>query len=494
MKLKVQTIFIIGISLVFFLAFLILVTRPLLIKDGIQLDKIRMEKQLDSLENYLMVEAERLHRLSFDWAVWDDTYNFIEGNQPTYIESNLLPSTFKNLELAYMFFYDRNNQFIYGKGIETIPTDLKASIQQLVDTLGEQESALLANTDNGLVFVDIKETLPSSGEGEPNGQMVMIRYIDEPFLQTLQNALAIEIDDISIVERIPEQDIRLLNSHQMNGTVYIPLTSEGNYAQFVVSQDRDYFLQKSKSINVLFFIFVIMILILIALIYVLMDRLIVSRVTNLSIQLKAINRSKDGSSRLSHSRKNKDEIFLLERTTNDLLESLEQSHKEIKRLAYHDYLTGLPNRFKLKQEFDEMFKTDQQFSLLFLDLDGFKNINDGYGHTIGDMLLKEVALRLTTCIIHDYVVISRFGGDEFIVLAQKLNLSELEDLGEMLNEVISEPYEINGIIARITTSIGISRMPEDSETFDQLIQHADQAMYESKRNGKNQFAYYLTQK
>ena len=186
----------------------------------------------------------------------------------------------------------------------------------------------------------------------------------------------------------------------------------------------------------------------------------------------------------------RDDRVLLERTTNELLESLEQSHKEIKRLAYHDYLTGLPNRFKLKKDFDDMSNTDNSFALFFLDLDGFKYINDGYGHTVGDMLLQEVASRLTTSIIHENAIISRFGGDEFVILVQQLSYHDLENLGDLLNEVISEPYELNGIIARITTSIGISRMPEDSESFDQLIQHADQAMYDSKRNGKNQFAFY----
>jgi diguanylate cyclase (GGDEF)-like protein len=277
----------------------------------------------------------------------------------------------------------------------------------------------------------------------------------------------------------------------MTGSVFIPVTTEDEFAQFVLFQNRDHYLQKSKSLEVVFFDLLVMVLLLIAIIYVLMDRLIVSRVTNLSMQLKDINQSKNGSIRLAHSRGNKDEIFLLERTTNELLESLEKSHLEIKRLAYHDYLTGLPNRFKLQMEFEKMVKSNQQFALFFLDLDGFKHINDGYGHTIGDMLLKEVASRLTTSIIHKHVLISRFGGDEFVILTQDLSLSELEALGDLVNEVISEPYEINGIIARITTSIGISQMPEDSKTFDQLIQHADQAMYDSKRNGKNQFAFYM---
>lgn len=468
-------------------------TRPLLIKDGIQLDKIRMQQKLTRLENYLYLEGERLQRLTLDWSIWDDTYEFIAGNKPLYIESNLQMNTFENNEIDYMFFYDQGNSFIFGKGIAAIPSELKDVVQNLVVTFGKQDSAFIVSTSNGLAYVDIQDTYVSSGEGEPNGKLAMVRYIDETFLNTLENALSLQIKDISIVERIafPPHEIQWLNEKKMDGSIFIPVTTENEFAQFVLLDDRDYFLQKSKSLNDLFVIFILMILFLVALIYILMDRLIVSRVTNLSIQLKDINKSKDGSHRLTHSRKNKDEIFLLEHTTNELLESLEQSHMEIKRLAYHDYLTGLPNRFKLKMDFDEMSKTDNSFALFFMDLDGFKYINDGYGHSIGDMLLQEVASRLTTSIIHENAIISRFGGDEFVILVQQVSYHELEKLGDLINEVISEPYEINGIIARITTSIGISRMPEDSETFDQLIQHADQAMYDSKRNGKNQFAFYM---
>lgn len=479
--------------MILFLVFLMATTRPLLIKDGLQLDKIQMEQKLTRLENYLHLEGDRLKRLTLDWAIWDDTYDFIAGNKPTYIESNLQMNTFENNEIDYMFFYDRANVFVFGKGLEVIPPDLKKDVQNLVITFEEQDSAFIINTTKGLAYVDIQDTYPSSGEGEPNGKLAMIRYIDESFLKTLENALSLQIKDISIVKRIafPTHEIQLLNDREMDGSIFIPVTAENQFAQFVLLDDRDYFLQKSKSLDDLFFIFLLMILFLVALIYILIDRLIVSRVTNLSIQLKEINQSKDGSHRLKHSRKNKDEIFLLEYTTNELIESLEQSHMEIKRLAYYDYLTGLPNRFKLKNDFDEMNTTDNSFALFFLDLDGFKYINDGYGHTVGDLLLEEVASRLTTSIIHENAIISRFGGDEFVILVQQLGYRELEKLGDLLNDVISEPYEINGIIARITTSIGISRIPEDSVSFDQLIQHADQAMYDSKRNGKNQFAFYM---
>lgn len=467
--------------------------RPLLIKNGKHLDRIQVEQKLAPLESYLQLEAKRIHRLTLDWANWDDTYNFIDGEKSTYIKSNLQMGTFDNNEIDYMFFYDRSHSFIYGKGIEAIPPELKDVVQNLIVAFEEQDSAFITKTTKGLAYVGITDIYRSSGKSDSNGKLAIIQYIDDTFLTTLENALSLEIKEISLVKRnsLPPHEIQLLNGQEMEGSIFIPMTTKNEFAQFILSEDRDYFIKNSKSWIDLFLLFLLMILFLVGLIYILMDRLIVSRVTHLSLQLKAINNSKDGSHRLIHSRKNKDEIFLLERTTNELLASLEHSHKEIEHLAYHDYLTDLPNRFKLKMEFDEMTLTDTSFALFFLDLDGFKYINDGYGHTVGDMLLKEVAVRLTTSIIHDHSVISRFGGDEFVILVQQLSQLELEKLGDLIIEVISEPYDINGIIARITTSIGISRMPEDSETFDQLIQHADQAMYDSKRNGKNQFSFYL---
>ena len=96
--------FIIGVSMILFLAFLMLVTRPLLIRDGDHLDRERLNLNMDMVENYFTSEKEQLNRLSLDWAIWDDSYEFIEGNDNNYIERNLMDATFGNLEIAYCYF------------------------------------------------------------------------------------------------------------------------------------------------------------------------------------------------------------------------------------------------------------------------------------------------------------------------------------------------------------------------------------------------------
>jgi diguanylate cyclase (GGDEF)-like protein len=185
-----------------------------------------------------------------------------------------------------------------------------------------------------------------------------------------------------------------------------------------------------------------------------------------------------------------DEIYILERTVNEMLFSLEESHGEIKRLAYHDYLTALPNRYRLQNDFDSFVQSSERIAILFLDLDGFKDVNDTYGHAAGNLLLKEVANRLTTIMVNESGMVSRIGGDEFIVLIQHRNRQELTELGDLITQSISKPYPINEMELQITTSLGISQLPEDGHTFEELVNHADSAMYDSKRNGKNQTAFY----
>lgn len=487
--------FIICLSMILFFTFLMLVTRPLLMKNAVQLDQVGMEMDMEMFENYIETEKDHLNRLSLNWAIRDDTYEFINNVNPKYIGRNLLGDTFENLEIGYIFFFDRNDQYLYGKGIDTIDWAFKQSIHEFIKTHEYQENAFIVRTTRGLAFVDVEPVFRSNGKGISNGNVVMIRFIDKSFLTSLEKELAIDLvkyDQVTRVKR-PSYEIRNENDEKLQGTLYLTEAKVGEYSQFTLEHNREYFLEKSKSINELFVTFFIMILLIFFLIYVLLDRLIVSRVTTLSQQLREIQKTKDISNRLSYSRKSKDEIYILERTVNEMLFSLEESHDEIKRLAYHDYLTSLPNRYRLQNDFESFVQSSERIAVLFLDLDGFKAVNDTYGHASGNLILKEVANRLTTIMENESGMVSRIGGDEFIVLIQHKDRQELAEIGDLITQTISEPYHINEVEMQITTSLGISRLPEDGHTFEELVDHADSAMYESKRNGKNQTAFYSKQ-
>ncbi|WP_226037140.1 bifunctional diguanylate cyclase/phosphodiesterase [Aquibacillus saliphilus] len=171
-----------------------------------------------------------------------------------------------------------------------------------------------------------------------------------------------------------------------------------------------------------------------------------------------------------------------------------QQEEVITHQAYHDDLTGIPNRklFKkrLKQEVEAANENDYAFSLLFLDLDRFKYINDTFGHDAGDALLQMVSNRFDSCLSNQHIIF-RLGGDEFTVIIPGVNQrQEVADLSKKILTALSEPYEIDGNRFIITASIGISIFPNDGQSADFLTKNADIAMYQAKDQGKNTFRFY----
>lgn len=165
----------------------------------------------------------------------------------------------------------------------------------------------------------------------------------------------------------------------------------------------------------------------------------------------------------------------------------------------YDPLTGLPNRDLLRDRIDQVLKLGKRrqltspFAVLCLDLDGFKPINDTYGHKVGDRVLQIVAQRLTSS-VRDSDTVSRVGGDEFVCFLS--NMLEAEDsrvVAERILDEIRKPLIVDGHVLSVCTSIGIALWSNDSESVDQLLRFADMAMYSVKRAGKNGVGFFNPQ-
>ncbi|MCW8906230.1 MAG: EAL domain-containing protein [Sedimenticola sp.] len=166
-------------------------------------------------------------------------------------------------------------------------------------------------------------------------------------------------------------------------------------------------------------------------------------------------------------------------------------------MAYHDELTDLPNRALLADRFRQLCTRAQRFNskvtLLMLDLDRFKLINDTLGHRIGDQLLVEVARRLKQA-ARGSDTVARYGGDEFVVLANDFTDNEIPvDLARRLVAAIEEPVTIEGYPLHISASIGISLWPDDGEDMETLLRQADTAMYHAKEQGRGQFQFFTSE-
>ena len=190
-------------------------------------------------------------------------------------------------------------------------------------------------------------------------------------------------------------------------------------------------------------------------------------------------------------------VFAFRRHTEMSREVVQRRLAEdaIRRLAHFDALTSLPNRALLEDRLAQLVararRNQSKLAVLFIDLDGFKAINDRLGHAAGDTVLREIAWRIRHA-IRDHDTAARLGGDEFIVLLDETaSQQEIQGVAQRLIDCISEPLVLDGLEVQVSASIGISvfsgREQDDEEP---LLRHADKAMYQAKAQGKNQFRFF----
>ena len=185
---------------------------------------------------------------------------------------------------------------------------------------------------------------------------------------------------------------------------------------------------------------------------------------------------------------------------------LKLAEEEIRRLAFYDGLTGLANRTfffdRLEKEINNSERNNQKMALLFLDLDNFKNINDTFGHHVGDLVLKKVSENLHKCIrgcdsavkldlADDSSLVSRLGGDEFLIMLSNIKAGQnAATVASRITNEIPRSYDIEGHEITVTTSIGISIYPVDADNAEDLVKYADSAMYQAKEAGRNNYQFF----
>jgi diguanylate cyclase (GGDEF)-like protein len=178
---------------------------------------------------------------------------------------------------------------------------------------------------------------------------------------------------------------------------------------------------------------------------------------------------------------------------HDISEAAHQ-RDDIRKLAYSDSLTGLPNRVlileMLTQAIGQASARGQMLAVMFLDLDHFKPVNDTHGHALGDKLLRAVAARLRSA-IRKTDTVARLGGDEFVIVIGNLEVLEVATvLAQKLVDSIGQPFDVDGCTVSTGASIGISLYPEHGDAAETLIDRADAAMYRAKTTGRSRYCFF----
>ncbi|MGF6090837.1 putative bifunctional diguanylate cyclase/phosphodiesterase [Pseudomonas sp. 18173] len=183
----------------------------------------------------------------------------------------------------------------------------------------------------------------------------------------------------------------------------------------------------------------------------------------------------------------------LEARTASLAESLTEANRELTQLALHDTLTGLPNRTLLADRIDQAMSRVREeggcFALMFIDLDGFKPVNDAFGHHMGDLLLREVAQRLRED-LRSQDTLARIGGDEFVLLVQLTEQNDALNLAARQVGLIARAFRVAEHDLHISASVGIALYPGNGQSAEELLMNADAAMYHAKGAGKNGYSFF----
>lgn len=247
------------------------------------------------------------------------------------------------------------------------------------------------------------------------------------------------------------------------------------------------------------------------LLWIYLDKQVLSRIVKLNKQVLTIKNENSISSRIKINRTRYDEIIELTKSINSMLDSVDKTkeleisnqrleveiierqriQEEVTFLAYHDALTGLPNRMLLSDRLNQGILQSKRkatlISIMFIDIDEFKMINDTLGHDQGDELLKQFATRLSK-IVRKNDSACRIGGDEFILYFNGYENEEaLDIIASKVMNIFKNPFYLRGQAYYITGSMGISQYPLDGEDVETLIKNADIAMYKAKAKGKNQY-------
>lgn len=172
-------------------------------------------------------------------------------------------------------------------------------------------------------------------------------------------------------------------------------------------------------------------------------------------------------------------------TTVTMQQKINSANEQLTHIARHDALTQLPNRLYFYQRIELLckdMKAGQTFAVMILDLNGFKKINDSYGHGVGDMVLQHVAKNLRSALRQSDFV-ARLGGDEFAVLIEKNSTyDEVSSIAKKLRSAVECPVEIRNTAHQVSTSIGMAIFPDHGQDIDRLVEHADKAMYADKES------------
>jgi diguanylate cyclase (GGDEF)-like protein len=504
-------------TLIFFLAFMLVAAAgSIYVRKSIVLSayfKVESERDRQDAERLLIAFNKKVQTLLLvtkDYAIWDRPYQFLIDKDVSKIKNDFLPISLKSLGIDFFAFVEMPSaNIVWQEYIEPEPPAFsdkmeKISLEPLIKAIALKQSRLsrpwvagYSKIDQQLILFSAVQILPSSGKGTSAGMLIFGQKVDQKFLQELSELSQVQFSFAPVATQ-PSVHNALAQQYRDENNRFLTVLNDWRGAaletlviQFAPRTFND------NLIGVAGIVGLLTMLLFSVIGFWLLNNYLISPLLKITNHLATVIDTRNYSLRLNDQHSN--ELGILSRKTDELLSCIEDQDKQLRQqaemlrqISLRDPLTGIANR----RAFDEHFSRDiaqairnnKPLALLFFDIDYFKDYNDHYGHSAGDRILVKVGQILSHYCQRASDLVSRYGGEEFVLLLPDTNHGQAESIAEKIREaVVAEniPHE-RSPYKHLTLSIGISVMTNPSlESADLLLDAADKALYKAKEMGRN---------
>lgn len=522
--------------------------------DSVNIKYLQTKNALDrSIDSLRAIALDWAHWTDSYKFLQNHNEEFIKTNLDvfsTYIDGKLNFILFYNNKGDYFFgraFGLRVDEFV------PVPESLLHYINNTPALLKhdniDNNSTGFIQLEDGYAVITSYPVTDSSAQLKPNGNIIMGYYFNQKCIELLSNTVHMPLNFIPLNKMATDKPLNDIFLKLIYGNDYVtmPVSNSQLYIYTFIKDInnnpigflqidvyRNIYLGGLSTIYRYIIIIALMGIVIIILMWFYLKKVLLNRLFSFDKQIKAITANSDFSKKIAIG--GDDELSDIATSNNNLLKIIEMSQEQLKyRLhlnieelqklsafnknlsaevdqhisieeqlkkdraflqqgAYYDSLTALPNRFLfielLNKTLNSAKRSKAIVAVLFIDLDGYKEINDTYGHAVGDMFLQHISQQLIQS-LRQTDVAARLGGDEFMVYTENVGSREfLTTFIKRLLKALSTPLIYKDFTIQATASIGVSIYPLDGTTLDDLSKNADKAMYYAKKHGKNAFKYY----
>ena len=482
-----------------------------------EIERREIDQTLKQLQAVIAADEDHLDSIIGDWAVWDDTYRFVQDRNQAYVDNNLQDDSLRTLDVDFMVFVDLNGRIAFAKSIDPDTRRDSALPAGLAEYIGTRPS--ITRLTDPRTPVSGWLSLPK-GTVLLSARPIVTSDLLSPIAGTLVTGYVVNTRRVGgIAQLMPSKTVAAWGPEQSGtppeavaardallaapGAMYsraddtvrgysLVMGIDSKPAMlFQVTEERTAVDLARRNLAWSTGLTALLGAVLLLGLGVTLDRTVLRRLSRLSASLVDVSRA-GASARVAV--EGSDEIARVATDINEMLADLEESHSELTYLATHDGLTRLYNRRRfeteLARELAEHHRLQRRGAMLWLDLDHFKEVNDTLGHAAGDALLIELGdvLREET---RGYCVLARLGGDEFGMLIPEADETEAVSAANRLLSVLGDHvFDVAGHPVRVSGSVGVVLYPEHGDEADELLARADLAMYYAKGSGRNRVAVY----